>query len=157
MAIGWSDLTFTPDDEAVQTLRASWAWLLGDDWSPILFSIWGDVFIQRPDGVAWVNTGTADVTIVAADQDEFREKLMGEAREDWFLPRLVGLLHEQGKRPAPGECFTYAIYPIFAEGKYVPENFNSAPAADHFGASGSIHRQIRDLEDGAKVRLTVSD
>lgn len=47
--------------------------------------------------MAWVNTGTADVTIVAADQDEFREKLMGEARENWFLPSLVGLLHEQGE------------------------------------------------------------
>lgn len=157
MAIGWPDLTFTPDDEAVQTLRSSWAWLLGDDWSPILFSIWGDIFIRRSDGVAWVNTGTADVTVVAGDEDEFREKLMGEAREDWFLPGLVSLLHEQGKRPAPGECFTYAIYPVFAEGKYVPENLKPVPAADHFGASGSIHRQIRDLEDGEKVRLTVSD
>jgi hypothetical protein len=157
MAIGWPDLTFTPDDGAVRTLRSSWAWLLGDDWTPILFSIWGDVFIQRPDGVAWVNTGTADVALVAADQDEFRQKLMGEAREDWFLPGLVGLLHEQGKRPDPGECFTYAIYPIFAEGKYVPEYFKPVPAAEHFGLSGDIHRQIHDLEDGSTVRLTVSD
>jgi hypothetical protein len=157
MAIGWSDLTLTPDEEAVRALRSSWAWLLGDDWSPILFSIWGDVFIQRPDGVAWVNTGTGDVTLVAADQDQFRERLIGEARDDWFLPELVDLLHEKGKRPRLGECFTYAIYPIFAEGKYVPENFKPVPAVEHFGLSGDLHRQIHDLEDGTKVRLTVSD
>jgi hypothetical protein len=157
MAIGCSDLTFTPDDEAVQTLRASWDWLLGENWSPILFSIWGDVFIQKPDGVVWVNTGTAEVTVVAADQDEFRERLMGESRTDWFLPELVDLLHAKGKRPALGQCFTYAIYPIFAEGKYVPENFKAVPAREHFGLSGDLHRQIRDLEDGSKVRLTVSD
>lgn len=157
MAIRWSDLTVTPDDEAVQTLRASWSWLLGEDWSPILFSIWGDVFIQRPNGVAWLNTGIGEVTLVAAGQDEFREKLMTEAREDWFLPALVSLLHEAGKRPAPGECFTYAIYPIFAEAKYVPENFKPVPAREHFGLSGDLHRQLCDLENGTTVRLTVSD
>jgi hypothetical protein len=157
MPIDWSDLTFTPDDEAVRTLRSSWAWLLGHDWTPILFSIWGDVFIQRPDGVAWVNTGTAEVTLVAADQDQFREKLMGEAREEWFLPNIVSLLHDQDKRPAPGECFSYAIYPVFAEGKYVPENFKPVPAIEHFALSADLHRQLRDLEDGSKIRLTVSD
>jgi hypothetical protein len=157
MAIGWLDLTLTPDEEAVRTLRSSWAWLLGDDWSPILFSIWGDVFIQRSDGVAWVNTGTAEVTLVAANQDQFRERLAGEVWADWFLPELVGLLHKKGRRPSPGECFTYAIYPIFAEGKYVPENFKPVPAAEHFGLSGDLHRQLRDLEDGSEVRLTVSD
>jgi hypothetical protein len=127
------------------------------DWSPILFSVWGDVFLKRPDDVAWLNTGTGELTSVAKDEDEFRELLRGFARSDWFLPVLVASLHELGKRPGPGECFTYAIYPVFAEGQYVPENFTPVPPASHFGLSGDLHRQIQDLEDGAKVRVTVTD
>jgi hypothetical protein len=43
----WSELTLTPDEAALRTLRTSWKWLLGEDWSPLLFSVWGDVFLQR--------------------------------------------------------------------------------------------------------------
>jgi hypothetical protein len=157
VAIGWFDLVITPSDAAVRQFRSSWDWLVDVDWSPILFSVWGDVFLKRPDDIVWLNTGTGELTAVAKDEDEFRQLLRGWGRSDWFLPNLVASLHETGKRPAAGECFTYAIYPVFEEGKYVPENFKPVPAASHFGVSGDLHRQIQDLEDGATVRVTVSD
>ena len=156
MAIGWFDLVITPSDAAVRQLRSSWGWLIDVEWSPILFSVWGDVFLKRPNDIAWLNTGMGQLTSVAKDEDEFRKKLKS-ARSDWFLPNLVASLHASGKRPADGECFTYAIYPIFAEGKYVPENFKPVPAASHFGVSGDLHSQLRNLEDGAKVRVTITD
>jgi hypothetical protein len=153
--IRWSDLTFTPDAEAVSVLRSSWRWLLGDDWTPLLFSVWGDVFIARSNEVQWLNTGIGEVTTVAADEDAFRQALGDERTNDWFLPGLVAALNDAGKRPADGECFTYAIYPVFAEGKYEVWNFAPVPAKEHFGVSGDLHRQIADLPDGATVRLSV--
>ena len=154
-AIGWSDLTVTPDDDAVRALRSSWRWLIGDDWTPLLFSIWGDAFFSREGQVQWLNTGVGEVTTVAANEDEFREALGGERATDWFLPGLVTTLHEAGKRPGEGECFTYAIYPVFAEGKYEVWNFAPVPAREHFSVSGQLHREIAELPDGAAVRLSV--
>ena len=156
MAIGWFDLVITPSDAAVRQLRSSWGWLIDAEWPPILFSVWGDVFLRRPNDIVWLNTGMGQLTWVAKDEDEFRGKLKS-ARSDWFLPNLVASLHASGKRPAAGECFTYAIYPIFAEGKYVPENFKPTPVASHFAVSGDLHSQLRNLEDGAKVRVTITD
>lgn len=155
MAVTWSDLTFTPDEGAVQQLRSSWRWLLGDDWSPILFSTLGDVFLSRENGIAWLNTGTGEVSLVAANEDEFREMLAGDAVTGWFMPSLVAELREQGKILSEGECYTYAIYPIFKEGGYQPANFTPVPARSHFGLSGDLHQQIANLADGAQVRVNV--
>ena len=151
----WSDLTMTPDDDAVAALRTSWRWRLGDEWSPLMFSIWGDVFLKTTHDVRWLNTGTGDLTPVASDEDAFRQALGSELATDWFLPPLVEALHRSGKRPGAGECFTYAIYPVFAEGKYEVENFAVVPAKEHFGLSGDFHREIAGLQDGDKVRLIV--
>ena len=152
--IGWSDLTLTPDEASLRTLRQSWNWLLGKDWSPVLFSILGDVFLRHEKQVEWLNTGTGEITAVSEDEEAFREALATERADDWFMPGLVSALHEAGKRPGPGECFTYAIYPIFAEGRYEVANFAVVPAEEHFGRSGDLHRQLSELPDGTQVRLS---
>lgn len=151
----WSDLTMTPDGNAVAALRASWEWRLGEAWSPLLFSAFGDVFLKTPTGVHWLNTGTGDLKKVADDEDTFRTALAGDQANDWFLPPLIEALHQAGKRPSEGECFTYAIYPAFAEGKYEANNFAVVPAREHFAVSGDLHRQLSGIADDAKVSLRV--
>jgi hypothetical protein len=153
--IGWSDLTVTPDEAAVRALRTSWNWLLGQDWSPLLFSILGDVFLRHEQQVEWLNTGTGEITTVSENEDAFREALATERADDWFMPGLVAALHEAGKRPGVGHCFTYAIYPIFAEGRYEVANFAVVPAWEHFSLSGDLHRQLSELPDGTQVGLSV--
>lgn len=92
---------------------------------------------------------------MAEDEDSFRAALAGEQVSEWFLPSLVEALHQSGKRPAAGECYTYAIYPVFAEGKYEVDNFAVVPAREHFALSGDLHQQLAGLADGQKVRLQV--
>jgi hypothetical protein len=89
LTMKWPDLTMTPDDEAVTALRTSWRWRLGDDWLPLMFSIWGDVFLKTAHDVRWLNTGTGELTVVASNEDDFREALGDELVNDWFLPPLV--------------------------------------------------------------------
>ncbi len=151
----WSDLTITPEDDAVAALRTSWEWRLGEAWSPLLFSAFGDVFLKTSTGVHWLNTGTGDLEKIAEDEGTFRTAIGGDQANDWFLPSLVEALHEAGKRPAAGECFTYAIYPVFAEGKYEVDNFAVVPAREHFALSGDLHRQLSGMTDGDKVSLRV--
>ena len=153
MTVRWADLVFTPSSEALHELRTSWAWLLPADSEPVLFSILGDVFF-RTDAVYWLNTGTASITRVAETVEEFEAALPVHG-DDWFLPPLVQALHDQGKVPAAGECYTYAILPIFAEGKYEPWNFKPVPAAEHFAATAQAHRQVAELPEGAQVQLQV--
>ncbi len=153
--MNWFDLTVALNEEAVRALRSSWRWLLGDDWSPVLFSIWGDAFLKKEGEVYWLNTGTGIITLVASDDDQFRAELTGEKANEWFMPGLVTALHQAGKRPNKDQCFSFTIFPIFAEGKYEVNNVWVSPINEHFGLSGDLHRQISDFPDGQEVRLII--
>lgn len=155
MKITWNDLTFLPSDEALASLRAAWEWLLPETFEPVMASALGDMFFQE-DGpeIYWLNTGTADITRVADSREEFLELLETEQADHWFMPHLIEALEAAGKILQPDQCYTYAALPIFKEGKYEVGNLNPVPSAEHFGVTGDIHRQLRDLPDGAKVRIT---
>lgn len=153
--IGWADLTITPDDEALQAFRDAWNWFLEDVGTPVLFSVWGDVFLDREGAIYWLNTGTGEMSQAASDLDDFKARLGGDQVDEWFLPGLVSQAHQAGLHPASGQCFTYLTYPIFAEGKYEVANIRVVSTWEHFSLSGDLHRQIADLPDGASIRIAV--
>ena len=153
-----SALTFTPDADAVETLRSEWAWLLPAAFSPVLFSVLGDMFfLDRSGEVFWLNTGTGEVVTVACSAQEFQKLLATEQAGDWFLPDLIEKLRSCGKIAGPGECYTYAILPVFPEGKYEEWNFAPVPAREHFALTAHIHKSIAGLPDGSRVRLSVEE
>jgi hypothetical protein len=154
MKITWNDLTFLPSDAALAELRAAWAWRLPEIFEPVMGSTLGDVFFQQsgPE-IYWLNTGTAEITRVAASREEFLELLKTERADEWFMPHLIEALKTAGKELRADQCYTYATLPVFQEGKYEVWNLNPVPAAEHFRITGDVHRQLRDLPDGAQVRI----
>jgi hypothetical protein len=156
MAIAWSALVFTPSPKTLEALRSSWSWVLPEQYAPVLFSIFGDVFFRGGAGqVFWLNTGTAETSLVASTLAEFQTAL-SEHCADWFLPNLVERLHVEGKIPGPDECYTFAVLPIFAEGKYEPWNLKPVPAHHHFEVTAHVHREIAGLPDGSQARIVVA-
>jgi hypothetical protein len=152
----WSDITIEPNHAALAALRDAWRWLIGDAWTPLLFSAIGDVFFEVPAGsVWWLSTATGSLEQVAESRAEFAEGLGTENTDEWFLPGLVDALREQGKILRPDQCYTYAMLPVFVEGSFSAENMHPVSAAEHFSLSGDMHRSIRGLPDGANVRVTV--
>jgi hypothetical protein len=122
----------------------------------LLVTAFGDVFFEvAGEGIYWLNTGTAEAELVAADRAEFQAKLGGEEGLEWLLPDLIHELQQEGKVCGPGECYTYAVLPIFAEGKFETWNFKPVSAAQHFGLTAQIHRQTSDLPDGARVKISL--
>ncbi|MGD9588287.1 MAG: T6SS immunity protein Tdi1 domain-containing protein [Pyrinomonadaceae bacterium] len=154
MKITWKDLYFLPSDDALSALRKAWDWLLPQPFDPVMASTLGDVFFQQGGSdVYWLNTGTAEITQVATSRAEFMELLRTKKADEWFMPNLVEQLKVAGKFLGPDGCYTYVSLPIFSEGKYEVANLNPVPAVEHFSITGDIHRQIRHLPDGSKVRI----
>jgi len=154
MNVTWNDFSFLPSAEALSALQKAWAWLLPPRFEPVLASTLGDVFFQQGGAdVFWLNTGTAEITRVASSRLEFMELLGTEKADEWFMPRLIEELQAAGKFLQPDGCYTYVALPIFREGKYEVANLNPVPAAEHFYVSGEVHRQIRELPNGSKVRF----
>ncbi|MES2948704.1 MAG: T6SS immunity protein Tdi1 domain-containing protein [Pseudomonadota bacterium] len=157
MSIAWSSLTCTPSDEAVVRLAESWGWILREPFVPLLFSVLGDVFLERDSGgVWWLNTGTGDLTQVAKSVSDFRELLDTELVDEWFMPSLVERLHAAGKIAGPGQCYTYITLPVFSEGKYEVANLNPVDAHEHSALTGHILHKIQSFPDGTKVKINVA-
>ena len=156
MKLGWSQLTFTPNDEAIAALKASWGEVIGEPFTPLLFSALGDVFYQSQSGVYWLNIGAGEASRIADSPEQFQSLLLTDAADEWFLPLLVEQLYAAGKVPAPGYCYTPVILPVFTEGKYTVTNLNPVPAKEHFEVTAHVHSQIRSLPEGARVKLSVS-
>lgn len=156
MSVSWSDLTCTPDGDAVAELASAWAWRLKEPFSPLIFSALGDMFFSRDAGdVWWLNTGTGELTRVAPSVAEFNSLLRTDIVDEWFLPPLIEQLHVAGKLLKPGECYSFVTLPIFAEGRYDAENMNPVSAREHFAITGGIHKDLQLYPDGTKVNLTV--
>jgi hypothetical protein len=156
VSVSWSSLTCTPDEPAVRQLAESWSWLLQEPFVPVLFSVLGDVFFE-PDsgGVWWLNTGTAEVTQVANTVAEFRELLGTDLSDEWFMPSLIEQLQRAGKIAGEGQCYTYAILPVFAEGTYEVANLNPVSVREHFALTGHILSEMQSVPSGARVKLNV--
>lgn len=151
MDICWPLVTCAPSHQAILALKRSWAWLVPEPWTPALFSVLGDVFLQKEDGqIYWFNTGTGELALVADSTGHFESLLKTEIAVEWFMPSLVEELREAGKIASAGECYTYVVFPVFAEGGYDVENLNVVPASEHFALSGQLHAQIADVPDGGE-------
>lgn len=153
-----SSLTIYPTKSAVHALREHWRWLLGERWTPFMYSALGDVFFEVPAGtVWWLSTATGALEQVAGSRKQFNRLLCGERAEEWLLPGLVDVLVAQGKRLGPDQCYTYAVFPVFREGSFSAENMVPASATAHYAASGQLHERLRKSPDGAEVPLVLED
>lgn len=117
----------------------------------------GDVILGGGDDrVLLLDTGGGSIDPIAESVLAFEDALGDpELLDDWFSASLADRLRQQGGGLGPSDCYGYAILPVFAEGSYGPENRRVLSALDHLAFSADVHRQIRDLPDGTRLRLTV--
>jgi hypothetical protein len=88
---------------------------------------------------------------IQASRDEACAKMdePGVAR-DWLMIPIVDQLVAAGYVLIAGQCYSYRMLPVLG-GTYKADNRVVLPIREHFGAWGSIHRQISDLPNGAEV------
>ncbi|MGO9468295.1 MAG: DUF1851 domain-containing protein [Isosphaeraceae bacterium] len=117
----------------------------------------GDLFLVCEDGsVHMLDVGRGSLEQVANSREEFQAKVDEEDNaNDWFMIPLVDQLVAEGMTLKAGECYSYKQLPVLG-GDYTIENTCALPIAEHYGAYGSIHNQIKDLPDGAQVVLKVT-
>jgi hypothetical protein len=95
--------------------------------------------------------------IVAADRESFL-RLRADASfiADWEMDRLRGVAQNKFGDLPEGRCYCLVI-PAVLGGEYSVANVETISLAELLSAAGSMALQIKDLPDGAKVRLRVLD
>ncbi len=141
-----------------QSLLEEWHWLLPPKFRVWLLTRTGDLFITLPDAsIHMLDVGAGTFQQVAANRDEFCTKIDEAGVADgWLMIPIVDQLVLSGVVLASGECYSYRKLPIFG-GEYSAENRMPLAIPEHFGAWGSIHRQVANLPDGTEVVIKTRD
>jgi len=139
-----------------EELLPSWRWLIGGLPRLLGWSSAGDLFVVSPEGqVAMLDPGGGNVEILADSVTAFHALLRDGKRAAALLQQPIVDAFEATNGPLPeGRCLSFTTLPVFG-GAYTVENRYSLPIKEHAGVTGEIHRQIRDLPDGAKVQFKI--
>jgi hypothetical protein len=141
-----------------RTLLEEWGWMLPPEFAVWLLTRAGDLFITLPDGsIHMLDVGVGELRNVAQSRDEFCAKIdePGVA-DDWLMIPIVDQLVSAGAVLGTGQCYSFRKLPVLG-GAYTADNRMVFPIREHFGAWGSVHRQISDLPDGSEVVIKPID
>ena len=139
-------------------LLDEWRWLLPPKFTVWLLTRTGDLFIKLPDGsIHMLDVGAGKLRRVADSRDDACAKIdePGVA-EEWLMIPVVDQLVASGCTLGSEQCYSYKMLPVLG-GSYKAEDRVLLPIREHFGAWGSLHRQIADLPDGSQVQIEVTD
>jgi len=137
-------------------VMADWAWLLPASYTLWMVNRFGDSILVMEDGtVHMLDIGAGTLKQLARDREAFCVDVdTGSNADYWLLISLVDKCVSAGLVLKPGQCYGFKLAPVF-DGKYTVENTEVCDLEVNFSLLAQIHRQIRDLPDGAKVRLVV--
>jgi len=138
------------------SLFAEWTWLVPSEFTVWLMNRFGDLFLVFDNGsIQMLDIGAGSLTQVANSRDDFRAKVDEDDNGNyWFMIPLVDQLVAAGITLREGQCYSYKKPPVLG-GDYSVENACVLPIAEHYGAFGSIHKQIKDLPDGTQVVIKI--
>jgi hypothetical protein len=142
--------------ELLQVVAGAWRFAGLVPHSIIQVNAFGNVLVDDIDGRIWrICPEELSCRVVAASRVDLLSLQKSEDfRVDWEMERLVGTATSLFGSPSAGRCFCLKI-PAVLGGQYGRDNLGTISIAELIAASGDMAHQIRDLPDGAKVKLKV--
>ena len=118
----------------------------------------GDMIVVLEDGsVHYMDFSANEMRRIAENREDFIEKIGDAANaNDWLMIPLVDACVAAGKTLPAGKCYNLTI-PGVLGGKYEVNNIAAVPLSEYYGFLADLHRQIKELPDGAQVKLKIVD
>ena len=137
-------------------ILTEWHWLVPRDLTVWMVNRFGDIFFVPEDGsIQLLDIGAGSVKQLAANREDFYTQVaIGDNADNWFLISLTDKCVASGLMLGPGQCYAFKSAPIFG-GEYSVENIEIMDLAVNYSLMAQIHEQIRDLPDGAQVKLVL--
>ncbi len=135
---------------------SGWASILPPTARLLRTNLFGDAFLIDDAGaVHMLERGACTCRQIASSEDQFWRALKTD-EEGWQLRRLVDASRAVGKFLADDQCYAFTTLPLFG-GSYSEENVWVSSRQEWFSLTADIHRQAKDLPDGAAISLKVND
>jgi hypothetical protein len=145
-------LTIKTDGLPFDALLSDWRWLVSPDFTPILMTAFGDLFLRDQAGrIHFLDLMSGEFKQVAESQEEFDRLCEDrERRRSWFIGFLLMEVRKLRGELAAGECYSCEI-PLSLGGQLDAENFQRTDLHVHYSILGQLHQQTKHLPPGTKI------
>ena len=147
-----NDLTISPDGVEMDTLLEEWSWAMPEPLRPVLLTAMGDAFAQGKSGaVYFVDIVEGTITPVADDGASF-QSLIADTQfvTDHLFPSRGVQLRSAGKTLVPNHVYSHKQLLVLG-GNDDADNVEVTDVSVHIRIHGQVHRQVKDLPDGASI------
>jgi len=148
---------FDVEGISAERLLHEWKWLVDGTFRLVAVNAFGDLFLSDAQGrVCWLDVTNGTASEITDSVTEFTAAMKNdEFKERCLLEALTRQAEREGFRLGKGQCIGYKIPCIFRESANLAENTYVANLYEYVAFMGDVHRQIKELPDGGKVRLAV--
>jgi hypothetical protein len=146
-------LTIPIEGLPFDSLLADWRWLVANNYTPIMMTAFGDLFLHGDAGpVHFLDLMTGRFKQVAESEEELSTLCEDRSRcRTWFIGFLVMELRKTLGELAPGECYGCKL-PLSLGGELAPDNFQRTDLQTHYSVMGQLHRPTHNLPLGTKIK-----
>jgi hypothetical protein len=145
-------LTIKIDRLPFDTLLSDWRWLVSKDFTPVLMTAFGDLFLRDQAGcVHFLDLMSGEFKQVAKSQEDF-DRLCEDRqqRRSWFVGFLFSEIRNLRGDLEACQCYSCKI-PLSLGGQLEPDNFERTDLQVHYSILGQLHQQARHLPVGTKI------
>jgi hypothetical protein len=144
-------LTKTFSQHQFDTALESWSFLGVEGKTPMLTSLFGDVFLAAKDGCWQLDILEGTLTRRWDTYQQMLAELATEAGEErYLLASLAFVAAARGILPGEDEIYDFMPPPILG-GQLSVENLSAQDFAMTVNIAGQIHRQVRDVPPGTAI------
>ena len=145
-------LTIRTEGLRFDALLSDWRWLVGANYTPILMTAFGDLFLRDERGhVHFLDLMTGQFKQIAESEKQFNSLCEDRGRcRTWFVGFLLVEIRKTLGELSPGECYGCKI-PLSLGGELTPENFERTDLQIHYSVLGQLHHQTHNLPLGTTI------
>lgn len=142
----------------VEEIKESWGWVGIEPVEVVGENDFGNLMIKDTAGKYWRLCPEDVYCEVVAENREELDALSTDQEflEDWYMETLVEVAKDN-LGPLEESRKFYLVIPGALGGEYGINNIKTAPLVEIIRYSGDVGKQIKDLPDGAQVKLKIID
>ncbi|MBD8240413.1 MULTISPECIES: T6SS immunity protein Tdi1 domain-containing protein [Pseudomonas] len=142
----------------LHVLRDSWGWAGIDPVEVVGATAFGNLMVRDEQGHYWrVCPEALSCEVIAETRAALDEVSKDQVfLHDWYLQPMVDHAEEMLGPLAQGEVYHFVISPVLG-GEYASDNVRRLDHVEQLRFCGDLAREIKNLPDGAQVKLRIVD
>ncbi len=138
----------------LKEIKGAWGWTGVDPIEIVTENDFGNLILKDNEDQFWrLCPEDLYCEVVATSIDEYNELIQNkEFVDDWFMDSMV----EEAKKSIgdlKSNCKYYMVIPGVLDGEYGGDNVKMASFVEIIKVSADVAKQIKDLPDGAEIKL----